>query len=109
MCLPRNLAPSLAAISRQRWRLAATSRMPTVICVGRRSLMATVVKMGSRTIVALLEQTFDSALSASVREQNQGSRAGSRPQQGEWQFPAARLISQHARDGTGGNKARRYS
>src|SRR5262249_2396716 len=40
---------------------------------------------------------------------NQGSRAGSRPQQREWQFPAARLISQHARDGTGGNKARRYS
>src|SRR5262249_37684928 len=83
--------------------------MPTVICGGRRSLMATVVKRASRTSVALLEETVDSALSASVREQNQGSRAGSRPQQGEWQFPAARLISQHARDGTGGDKARRYS
>src|ERR1700751_75874 len=50
MCLPRNWAPFLAAISRQRWRLDATSRMPTVICVGRRSLMGKVGRMGSRTI-----------------------------------------------------------
>jgi hypothetical protein len=30
--------------------------------------------------IALLEQTSDSAVSAPVREQNQGSRAGLRPQ-----------------------------
>ena len=43
--------------------------------------MATVVRVGSRTIIALLGQRSDSAISASVREQNQGSRAGHRPQQ----------------------------
>ena len=38
------LHPSFCVSSRQRLRLALTSRMPTVICVGRRSNMATVLR-----------------------------------------------------------------
>jgi hypothetical protein len=37
--------------SRQCLRLALTSRIPTVICVGRRSNMGTVLRRGSRTVV----------------------------------------------------------
>src|SRR6202790_1676845 len=50
MWLPRNFPPFFSPVSRQRLRLALTSRMPTVIWVGRRSGMATVVSIGARTI-----------------------------------------------------------
>src|SRR5882672_6907303 len=51
MCLPRNSAPFLAPSSRQRARLLATSRIPTVIWVGRRSLIGTGLTTGSRTVL----------------------------------------------------------
>ena len=49
--LAEKFSALFGAISRQRLRLASTSRMPTVIWVGRRSAMATVVSMGSRTML----------------------------------------------------------
>src|ERR1700674_4644293 len=52
MCLPRNSAPFLPS-SRQRLRLALTSRIPTVIWVGRRSAMGTGWTTGSRTVVVM--------------------------------------------------------
>src|SRR6516164_2585302 len=90
MCLPRNWAPFLAAISRQRWRLAATSRMPTVICVGRRSLMATVVRVGSRTIL----RSSSKGLIRQYRHQCESKiKAPERVavHNREWQFPAAQV------------------
>src|ERR1700691_3971850 len=56
MCPPRNFSPFLIGVSRQRLRFVKTSRMPTVIWVGRRSATSIVVRMGSRTIFPLLKQ-----------------------------------------------------
>src|SRR4249920_1565849 len=50
---PRNFPPFLPLVSRQRLRFASTSRMPTVIWVGRKSIIATVVKTGSRTVISV--------------------------------------------------------
>src|SRR5215471_17209340 len=57
ICLPRNSPPFFSA--RQRLRLALTSRIPTVICVGRRSKMATGSSRGSRTTVMFDSRWFD--------------------------------------------------
>src|SRR5579871_2329560 len=48
MCLPRYSAPFSSATRRQRERLAFTSRIPTVICVGLKSAIATGLRVGSR-------------------------------------------------------------
>src|SRR5579859_5257383 len=52
MCLPRNSPPFLGAISRERFRFAFTSRIPTVIWVGRSFRMGTGVRTGSRRDMA---------------------------------------------------------
>src|ERR1700722_12308560 len=51
MCLPRNSAPFFVPSSRQRARLEATSRIPTVIWVGRSSLIGMGLTTGSRRVV----------------------------------------------------------
>src|SRR5215471_16503625 len=53
MCRPRNSAPFLLSSRRHCLRLALTSRMPTVICVGCNSLMGTGLSTGSRTWIIL--------------------------------------------------------
>src|SRR5437868_8480836 len=50
MCLPRYSLFLLPLYSRQRWRFSSTSRIPTVIWVGRSSSIATGLRMGSRTV-----------------------------------------------------------
>src|ERR1041385_5474323 len=49
MCAPRNRRMSLLLRARNSLRFSPTSRMPTVICVGRRSEIATGLSKGSRT------------------------------------------------------------
>ena len=48
MCRPRNSAPLSPSLVRHALRLASTTRIPTGICVGRRSPIATECRMGSR-------------------------------------------------------------
>lgn len=47
----RNFSSFFEPFSRQLLRLASTSRMPTVICVGRNSSMLTGLSVGSRTVI----------------------------------------------------------
>ena len=51
--MPRNVLVFPGLCARIIWRLTATSRMPTVICVGRRSVTATGLSKGSRSVVIL--------------------------------------------------------
>src|SRR5215470_6535479 len=67
MCLPRNSAPFLPPFSRHSLRFASTSRIPTVIWVGRRSVMLTGLRSGSRTTTMGCLLPVASALDDSVR------------------------------------------
>src|SRR3954466_6767257 len=50
ICLPRNAAPPCGSRFLHSFCLALTSRIPTVICVGRSSAIGTGFRRGSRAI-----------------------------------------------------------
>src|SRR4051794_36268238 len=51
MCLPSRSACFFLSCSRQRLRFSLTSRIPTVICVGRSDRIDTGCTLGSRALV----------------------------------------------------------